>query len=242
MRPTSPAADARTVHRTGTVNSTQELAFALAAAGAADGVVVVAEAQTAGRGRRGRRWVDEAGASLLASVVVRTRLAPPVQPLLSYAAAVAVVDTLRRAAGLEARVKWPNDVLVRGRKVAGILLEARDGVVVVGIGLNVGQQSFPRELAGRATSVALETGRREDREALLGVLLEELDRWRGVLERDGFEPVRARWRAAAHTLGRTIRVDGATGVAVDLDAEGALVVDGDGGRRRVVAGELSEEH
>ena len=241
MRRTPAAAHARTVHRAGTVDSTQERAFALAAAGAPDGSVVVAETQTAGRGRRGRRWQDEAGASLLVSLVIRPRLAPPAQPLLSYAAAVAVVDTLRRATGLEARVKWPNDVLVGGRKVAGILLEARDGVVVIGIGLNVGQQRFPSGLAGRATSVALETGRPEDREAVLAVLLEELDRWRGVLERDGFEPVRVRWRAAADTLGRTIRVDGAAGVAVDLDATGALVVDEGGERRRVVAGELSEE-
>lgn len=231
----------RTLHRLGTVGSTQEVAFALAAEGAADGTAVVADAQTAGRGRRGRHWHADPGTALLLSVVARPALAPDARPLLSYAAAVAVVETLHRAAGLEARVKWPNDVLVGGRKVAGILLEARAGVVVIGIGLNVGQGHFPAELAGVATSVALETGRPVDREPLLGVLLEELDRWRGRLEREGFEPVRARWRAAADTLGRRVRVDDTAGMAVDLDAAGALVVEGEAGVRRVIAGELIEE-
>lgn len=241
MRTTAAAVEPRTVRRVGTVGSTQEVAFAMAAEGAGDGTAVVADAQTAGRGRRGRRWHAEAGTGLLLSIVVRPTLAPPARPLLSYAAAVAVVEALRRVAGLEARVKWPNDVLVAGRKLAGILLEARDGVVVVGIGVNVGQQRFPAELQGGATSVTLETGRPADREALLAVLLEEVDRWRGRLEHEGFEPIRARWCAAADTLGRRVRVDGAAGTAVDLDAMGALVLDGDGGRRRVIAGELIEE-
>lgn len=231
----------RTVRRVGTVGSTQEAAFALAADGAGDGTAVVAEAQTAGRGRRGRRWHAEPGAGLLLSIVARTPLAPSVRPLLSYAAAVAVVETLRRVAGLEARVKWPNDVLIGGRKVAGILLEARDGVVVIGIGLNVRQERFPPDLTGRATSVALETGRVPDREALLEALLEEVDRWRGRLEHEGFEPVRARWCAASDTLGRRVRVDGAAGTAVDLDATGALVVHAADTVHRVIAGELIEE-
>lgn len=235
------AAGPRVVHRVGTVASTQDAAFALAARGAADGTAVVADSQTAGRGRRGHRWHDEPGASLLVSVIVRTALAAGTRPLLSYVAAVAVVETLRRAAGIEARVKWPNDVLVAGRKVAGILLEARDAVVVAGIGLNVSQRRFPPELAGRATSLALETGRAVDREAVLPVLLEELDRWRGILEREGFEPVRARWRAAADGLGRPVRVGHVSGIAVDLDGAGALVVDVDGVTRRVIAGERSEE-
>lgn len=241
MSRTRAGAEPRTIRRVGTVSSTQEVAFAMAAEGAVDGSVVVADAQTAGRGRRGRRWHAAAGAGLLVSILVRTGLAPPDRPLLSYAAAVAVVETLRRVAALQARVKWPNDVLVRGRKVAGILLEARDGVVVIGLGLNVGQVRFPPDLAGRATSVALETGHAPDREALLAALLEEVDRWRGLLERDGFEPVRMQWRAAADTLGRRVRVDGAAGIALDLDATGALVVQGDAGPRRVIAGELVEE-
>ena len=236
--PAAPAA--RVVHHVATVDSTQEAVFALASAGAPDGAAVVADTQTAGRGRRGRRWHDEAGTSLLVSVLLRPALPPSLRPLLSYAASLAVVGTLGTL-GLEARVKWPNDVLVAGRKVAGILLEAREGVVVVGVGLNVNQQRFPPELAARATSVALQTGRAADRGVLLATLLDELDRWRARLEQEGFAPVRERWRAVSDTLGRGVRVDDVAGVAVDLDAAGALVVDAAGGRRRVVAGELVEE-
>jgi BirA family biotin operon repressor/biotin-[acetyl-CoA-carboxylase] ligase len=238
---TPPAASAsRVVHHVATVDSTQEAVFALASAGAPDGAAVVADTQTAGRGRRGRRWHDEAGTSLLVSVLLRPGLPPSLRPLLSYAASLAVVGTLGTL-GLEARVKWPNDVLVAGRKVAGILLEAREGVVVVGVGLNVNQQRFPPELAARATSVALQTGRAADRGVLLATLLDELDRWRARLEQEGFAPVRERWCAVSDTLGRGVRVDDVAGVAVDLDAAGALVVDAAGGRRCVVAGELVEE-
>ena len=236
--PAAPAA--RVVHHVATVDSTQEAVFALASAGAPDGAAVVADTQTAGRGRRGRRWHDEAGTSLLVSVLLRPALPPSLRPLLSYAASLAVVGTLGTL-GLEARVKWPNDVLIAGRKVAGILLEAREGVVVVGVGLNVNQQRFPPELAARATSVALQTGRAADRGVLLATLLDELDRWRARLEQEGFAPVRERWRAVSDTLGRGVRVDDVAGVAVDLDAAGALVVDAASGRRRVVAGELVEE-
>jgi BirA family biotin operon repressor/biotin-[acetyl-CoA-carboxylase] ligase len=239
MTPPAPSAP-RVVQHLATVDSTQEAAFALASAGAPDGAAVVADTQTAGRGRRGRRWHDEAGTSLLVSVMLRPGLPPGLRPLLSYAAAVAVVETLRTV-GLDARVKWPNDVLVGGRKIAGILLEAREGVVVVGVGLNVNQRRFPPALAGRATSVALETGRAADRGALLATLLDALDRWRARLEQEGFAPVRERWCVVSDTLGRGVRVDGTTGVAVDLDAAGALVVDGEGGRRRVLAGELVQE-
>jgi BirA family biotin operon repressor/biotin-[acetyl-CoA-carboxylase] ligase len=238
---TPPAAPAsRVIHHVATVDSTQEAVFALASAGAPDGAAVVADTQTAGRGRHGRRWHDEAGTSLLVSVLLRPALPPSLRPLLSYAASVAVVGTLGTL-GLDARVKWPNDVLVAGRKVAGILLEAREGVVVVGVGLNVNQQRFPPELAARATSVALETGRATDRGVVLATLLDELDRWRACLEREGFAPVRERWRAVSDTLGRGVRVADVAGVAVDLDASGALVVDAAGGRRRVVAGELVQE-
>jgi BirA family biotin operon repressor/biotin-[acetyl-CoA-carboxylase] ligase len=216
------------VVRVGRVESTQSVAFALAAEGAVDRTVVVADSQAAGRGRRGHAWLDEPGASLLVSIVLRPRLETARLPWLSLAAGVAVADALAEIAGLGPRLKWPNDVLVGGRKIAGILLESRLGpapLVVLGIGVNLMQRTFPPELDGRATSVALETGGDVDREALLGALLEGLDR--------------QRWRDSSETLGRTVRIDGVSGVAVDIDDDGALVVvDGDQ-RRRVVAGEIA---
>jgi BirA family biotin operon repressor/biotin-[acetyl-CoA-carboxylase] ligase len=165
-------------------------------------------------------------------------------PLLSLAAAVGVADALIEVAGLAPRLKWPNDVLVGGRKIAGLLLESRLGptpLVVLGIGLNLAQRAFPPALAGRATSVALETTRPVDRERLLAAVLTALDRWRADLERGALGDVLQRWRALADTLGRTVTIDDVSGVATDIDEAGALVVAADDGRRHlVVAGEVDE--
>src|SRR2546430_3819076 len=159
----------------------------------------------------------------------------------SLVSALPVADALARVAGIGARLKWPTDILVGGRKIAGILLESRTpaagpsaaggaAVIAVGIGMNLGQRAFPAALAARATSVALETGRAVDRDVALTVLLEAFDGWRERMEREGLAPVRARWLELADTIGRRVSVDGVTGVAVDLDVDGALVLE-DGGRR-----------
>lgn len=221
------------------VSSTQAVAFDLAARGAADRTVVVADHQTAGRGRRGRSWLDTPGSSLLASIVLRPALPVARWPLYGFVTAVAVAEALERAAGLEARVKWPNDVRVDGAKIAGILLEARgDPALVIGIGINVSQTEFPAPLGAGATSVALAGGRTVDREVLLGAVLEAFDAWRRRLEEEGFEPVRARWSALSDTLGRRVRVGPARGRALRLDDDGALVLADGAMLQRVVAGTL----
>jgi BirA family transcriptional regulator, biotin operon repressor / biotin---[acetyl-CoA-carboxylase] ligase len=227
--------------RLGRVDSTQAVAFALAADGAADRTVVVAQAQTAGRGRRGRLWIDEPGASLLTSIILRPRLTPARLPTLSLAAGVAVAEALERVTGRMPRLKWPNDVLVDGRKLAGILLESRIGpspLVVLGIGVNLAQRVFPPDLAERATSVRLATGRRVDADTLLTALLESLDAWRTRLETEGWVPIRERWCALTETLGRRVSIDDVQGIAVDVDEDGALIVVEGDVRRRVVAGEV----
>jgi BirA family transcriptional regulator, biotin operon repressor / biotin---[acetyl-CoA-carboxylase] ligase len=255
---TPPPAAMASIVRLGRVDSTQAVVFALAADGAPDRTVVVADTQAAGRGRRGRTWHDEPGTSLLTSILLRPRLAPAQLPMLSLAAAVAIAEALARVAGVLPRLKWPNDVLVEGRKIAGILLESRmvaarpavptespagraapESVVALGIGINVGQRIFPAELVDYATSIRLAAGRDVERDVLLTAVLDALDHWRARLELEGFAPVRERWRALAHTLGRTVSVDGISGVAVDLDEDGALLVDDGEQRRRVVAGEVS---
>jgi BirA family biotin operon repressor/biotin-[acetyl-CoA-carboxylase] ligase len=240
--------------RLGAVDSTQSVAFALAERGAADRTVVVADTQSAGRGRRGRTWHAPTGTSLLVSILVRPRLPPPLLPTLSPTTAVAAADALRRVTGVDARVKWPNDVLVGGRKIAGILLESKmaassgpgvsnpaGATVVVGLGVNLGQREFSPELAARATSVAREGGQVPDRETMLAALLEEFDAWRARLEGEGFEPVRERWRRLSDTLGRRVTIDGVSGVAADLDADGALLIDVAGTLTRVTAGEIGPD-
>jgi len=251
----APAASAPgVIVRLDTVDSTQSVAFALAARGAADRTVVVADQQLAGRGRRGRTWSAPAGTSLLASILVRPRLPQPLLATLSLTTAVAAAEALRRVTGVAARLKWPNDLLVSGRKIAGILLESRltgraaaggstpngSGIVtIVGVGINLGQREFPPDLADGATSVAIETGRAPSREAVLTALLEEFDVWRARLEDKGFEPVRDAWRRLSDTLGRRVTVDDVRGIAVDLDVDGALLVDVGGSVKRVLAGAVS---
>jgi BirA family biotin operon repressor/biotin-[acetyl-CoA-carboxylase] ligase len=240
--------------RLGTVDSTQSVAFALAERGAADRTVVVADQQLAGRGRRGRSWSAPAGTSLLASIIVRPRLPQALLSTLSLTTAVAVGEALRRVTGVDARLKWPNDVLVAGRKIAGILLESRmtgaSGgggstptipamVTIIGVGINLGQREFPPDLADSATSVAVETGRAPSREAVLTAVLEEFDVWRGRLEAEGFGPIREDWRRLSDTLGRRVAVEDVTGVAADIDTDGALLVDVGGSIKRVVAGMVS---
>jgi BirA family transcriptional regulator, biotin operon repressor / biotin---[acetyl-CoA-carboxylase] ligase len=222
------------------VDSTQRVAFALAADGALDGTVVVADVQTAGRGRHGRVWEATSGTSLLASIVRRPRLPVARWPLLSLVTAVAVAEALEQTAGLPTRLKWPNDVLAGDRKLAGILLESRlwpAPVVVIGVGINLSQRRFAGPLASRATSVFLETGRVLDRDTALPAVVSALGAWHGRLETEGFERARARWLALNDTLGRVVEVDGTVGTAVDLDHDGALVLDTGVARRRVWAGE-----
>jgi BirA family biotin operon repressor/biotin-[acetyl-CoA-carboxylase] ligase len=237
------ASAAAEIVRLGSVDSTQTVAFALAERGAPDRTVVVADRQLAGRGRRGRVWQAPAGTSLLTSILVRPALPRALLATFSPTAAVATAEALERVAAVAARVKWPNDVLVGGRKIAGILLESRSvaGAVaplVIGIGINLAQREFPPELAGQATSVALETGRAVDRETMLATLLEAFDAWRARLETEGFGPVRERWRRLSDTVGRRVTADGVSGTAVDLDADGALLVDVGALVKRVIAGEI----
>jgi BirA family biotin operon repressor/biotin-[acetyl-CoA-carboxylase] ligase len=233
----------RQVIRLVAVGSTQAVAFELAGRGAADGTVVIADTQTSGRGRHGRVWIDTPGESLLVSIVTRPRLAIPELPKLSLATAVAVAEAVGLTTGLQTRLKWPNDVLVGGRKLAGILLESRIGaepIVVAGIGVNLHQRAFPDGLEKNATSVDLAGGRAVAREALLDAVLEAFDRWRRRLEREGFAPLRSRWLELADTIGRAVTIEGHTGVAVDLASDGALVLQAAEGVRHVIAGEVGE--
>jgi BirA family biotin operon repressor/biotin-[acetyl-CoA-carboxylase] ligase len=221
----------------GVVDSTQRYAAGLADSEAVDGTVVTAETQTAGRGRRGRVWRDAPGASVLMSVILRTTLPPARLPTLSLAAGVAVAESLGAVAGIDARLKWPNDVLVHGRKIAGVLLERHGEAVILGIGINVTRDAVPAELAAQATSIEAE-GARADRDAIVAAVAEAAARWRTRLETDGFDPVRARWTALAAMLGGRVTADGVAGTALGLDEDGALLIETASGPTRVLAGDV----
>ena len=221
------------------VESTQTLARAWACEGAPEGAVVLADYQTAGRGQRGRRWTALAGTSLLFSVVLRPRFPVCRWPEIPLAAGCAVAEGLEAIAPVSVALKWPNDVLVAGRKLAGILVEGvatTPSLVIVGIGVNVSQQDadWPPGLAGRARSLA-GLGAPVRRETLLAALLGRLDAWYHVLDDEGFEPVRAAWRRRG-LLGARLALAEGEGTAVDLGPRGELVARRDDGRIvRVVA-------
>jgi BirA family biotin operon repressor/biotin-[acetyl-CoA-carboxylase] ligase len=212
--------------------STNERASALAAGGAPHGTLVTAAEQTAGRGRQGRTWTAPPGRSLLCSVVVRH---PP--RLLPLAAGAAVADAVDAAAdGQRAQIKWPNDVLLGGRKVAGILVEGRpqERWAVVGIGLNVAvaETDFPPELAGRAATLGLGP---DQIEPTLRTLLAMLERW---IVADA-ETLLAEVRARDALLGQPVRWAGGEGRGDGIDGDGRLVViTPDRGRVTLEAGEV----
>ena len=225
------------------VGSTNDEAWAAFAAGAPDGTVVVADAQTAGRGRLGRAWHTAPGKSLALSVLLREGCEPAALGLLPLAAGLAAAEALA-ALGARPALKWPNDVLLAGRKVAGVLCETRRGGAVAGVGMNLGQAAadFPPEIAATATSLTL-AGIAVAREDVAAALLDALEaRW-DALRRDGPAELLAAWSARADFWGAPVTVragDGTlTGVALGLDAAGALrLALADGAETAVRAGDL----
>jgi len=237
-----------TIHRLGAIASTQGEAARLAAAGAPEGTVVTATHQSAGRGRRGREWLDAPGESLLMSIVLRPPILPSLAPQLSLVAVVAVVDALGRT-GVTATIRWPNDVMVENRKICGMLPEAlttREGTlehVILGVGLNVNQRDFPASIRTLATSVRIETGREHNVEEMLEAVLAGLECWYRRFVVGGLDAVSPAWLGRAQGIGGRARAaDGREGVAVGLAADGALLLRTDGGETvRVVAGEVTTE-
>jgi BirA family biotin operon repressor/biotin-[acetyl-CoA-carboxylase] ligase len=205
--------------------STQDLA---AADPGADDAVFWADHQTRGRGRQGRSWDDEPGADLTATF--RTVVALPDPVALPAVVPVAVLQALEPAAGRELRIKWPNDVLLDGRKLAGVLIDAGGGGpgrFLIGIGVNVSRTRFPRELEPVATSLALTTGREHDRAALLLDLARRLDAALTALQRGAMRELEALFLARLGLAGRRVVVDAGgpqTGVLTGLDTK-ALVLD-----------------
>jgi BirA family transcriptional regulator, biotin operon repressor / biotin---[acetyl-CoA-carboxylase] ligase len=239
----------RELHWYEEIGSTNDRAKELAEAGAEHGEVVIAERQTAGRGRRGRPWISPARKNLYFSVVLRPDLPPARAAELTLVASLAVCDALRQA-DVAAGIKWPNDVLVSGRKIAGVLTELaaepdRVHWVVVGVGVNVNAtaEDFPPELRPEATSVLLERGSAAPRALFAAACLTALEAWIDRHAEEGFGAVRDGWRARSVTLGRevVVRADDReiVGTAEDIDDQGALLVRDAQGLQRILAGDVA---
>jgi BirA family transcriptional regulator, biotin operon repressor / biotin---[acetyl-CoA-carboxylase] ligase len=204
-----------------------------------EGALVVSDHQTAGRGRLGRTWEAPPGTAILCSLLLKP---PPERdaPELSLVAGVAVADMLERATGLSVQIKWPNDVMLRRRKVAGCLAEGRDGAVVLGIGVNVNQAND--ELPENAGSLRTLTGREWDREELLTPLLDDLVRRYAEWRAGGLDGVYEGLAPRDFLRGRRVSVNGTSGVASKIDRAGRLEIEvGHGEHVTVESGEVSYE-
>lgn len=241
----------RVVHYEKKITSTNTVARDLARNGAGEGTVVIAEAQSAGRGRLGRTWFSPSGLNLYLSVVLRPPIPPACAPQLSLLAGTAVAATIEGMLPVRPELKWPNDVLVAGRKVAGLLTEMdseadRVTFVIVGVGVNVNVSAahLRRSLGEKATSLAAATGTRVNRPAFAGRLLAELEqRYRHYVAR-GFGTVRSEWESYSCLTGRAVTIAGPAGArrgsVMGLDADGALCLRGDHGEVvRIVAGDVT---
>ena len=218
-----------------------------AEAGAEEGTVLVADQQLAGRGRLGRPWVSPPGVNLYCSLLLRPHIPVQQAPQFTFLSAVAVVDTLKAICDINAQVKWPNDILVGGAKIAGLLNEMNAeteqiNYIVLGIGVNLNMTAdlFPNELKYPATSALIETGHRVPRSRFLRKLLQQLDFYYCEFLEQGFAPIRQRWEQMCPIVNHRVQVDGRlTGTVVGLEPDGALRLQLDsGGVERVIAGDV----
>ena len=229
------------------VDSTNSRLKRMAAEGAPHGSLCIAEEQTAGRGRLGRTWVSQPGTGLWQSVLLRPELPPEKAPLLTFCAALAMAQAVESCTGLTPGIKWPNDLVLGGKKICGILLELsaepeQIEYVVAGVGLNVLRGAVPPELTGQAASL-------EDftapplRRRILCAYLAALEAASDAVAAGGWEAIAEDYKARCVTLGSRVRVSGALcceGTAEDVDGDGALWIREDGGqRRRVLSGDVS---
>ncbi len=224
------------------VDSTMTVAARMAREGCASGSLAVADAQTAGIGRHGHSWHSEAGAGLYVSIVLRVPVDAAGLPVLMVALGLAAQEAMVKTAGLEADLRWPNDVLINGKKCAGILAQIESDAVIAGIGINVNHTTFPKEIEPLATSLRLAGARKISREELLVALAEEIGEYLRVLADEGAEAIlRLFANASSYAEGRRVRVeqDGSVieGMTCGLDHAGFLRVRLDDGKEtKIVTG------
>jgi len=231
--------------------STNDTAFRLAEEGAKEGTVVIAEAQRRGKGRLGREWQSPPGVNLYCSVILRPPILPVVAAQLTFLSAVAAARAIESVTELRPLIKWPNDLLLSGAKVAGLLNEMsaeteKVNFIVLGLGVNINmrQEQFMTELRHPATSLLLETGKPVSRLAFTRALLEALDDLYDVYLKKGYAPVREEWLGRCNFIGKSVRVTfrerELRGTAEGIDEEGALLVRiSDGLLERVLAGDVT---
>jgi len=231
------------------VASTQDAAKALAVQGASEGTAVIAETQTGGRGRMGRAWASPPGGIYL-SIILRPDIKPSEALRFPLIVGVAVAEAIEQLTGLKPQLKWPNDIIVAGRKAGGILLEMSaemDSInyIVIGMGINVNTRRahFPAEIRGIATSLREEYGKEVSRVRLVQEILAQTESLYQDFRVSGFEHIRERWKALSNTIGARVSISSGgkqvEGEAIDIDGDGALILrKANGALERVIAGDV----
>jgi BirA family biotin operon repressor/biotin-[acetyl-CoA-carboxylase] ligase len=238
------------LHYLDTVDSTNRFAVILAREEAPEGTAVIADCQKAGRGRLQRVWQSPPGCNLYVSVILRPTVAPQEISQITLMAGVAISETLASICPAGVAIKWPNDVLIRGRKVCGILTEtvasggSRALIVGIGLNININRKDFDSEHRDAATSLLEETGREHSREDLAFLLFDRLERWYDAYRQAGFMPIREEWLFRSDMVGKRVRVsfrdEVCEGIVEGIDCDGALLIADDKGEvRRITAGDAT---
>lgn len=246
----STSAYGQHVHLVQSCSSTQTLAKQLVDEGAMDGTIVVTEHQTNGKGRLNRAWESNNNAGIWMSMITRPSILLHQAPQITLVAAVAIVQAVRELTEVELTIKWPNDLLIEGKKVTGILTELiadpdQVKAIIVGMGINVNQteQDFSKEVRTIATSLAIATGERFNRNHLIAEIANQFEKYMHIYESIGFGPIKTLWEASSHTMGKqiTARLVNETlqGEAIGIDDEGLLLLKlADGSIRRLYSADI----
>lgn len=232
-------------------HSTQPIAHEFAQDGAKDGTVIIAEEQTLSKGRMARPWASKAFKGIWMSVITRPKLAPHQAPQMTLVAAVAITRAIEEVTGLTPQIKWPNDLLMNGKKITGILTELQadpDLVksIIIGIGMNINQDEadFPEDLLGIATSLAMAKGEPIDRAKLVAAVLNHLEHYTNLYVTHGFKPIKLLWESYSNTIGRQVRAvmiqETVEGTAIGITEEGMLELRlADGTIRGIYSGDIA---
>ncbi len=237
---------AKKIHYFDYLSSTMDMAMQLGIQGASNGTLVLAESQTKGRGRLGRSWFSPKYKGIYFSLILRPNIPPSASPMLTLLAAVSICEAVKKIVSLDAQIKWPNDVFICNKKIAGILTEMNAEVdkvnfVVIGIGLNVNNDK--KSLIAQATSLKEQAGQSISRILLLQELLRRIENNYSILEDKGVQAIIDKWRSFTLTLGRRVKVycqdKHVEGAAVDIDQDGALLIRKDSGlMQKVFSGDV----
>lgn len=238
------------IHYFPVIDSTNSKAYQLALQGASEGEVVISESQESGKGRLGRKWFSPPYLNLYISIILRPNILPNKASMITLLSAVATAEAIKNYLNISPTIKWPNDILINGKKVAGVLNEINSEMdqihfIILGIGVNINidKDTFPVDLRKSATSLRIETGKIISRKEFTCKLLEEIEIWYETFLEKGGQPIIESWKKWANIKGKNVKVSSFNeiihGKAIDIDSEGALIIESENGElKRIVAGDV----